>query len=281
MNNNKEAKRPLISIIINCFNGERFLKDTLKSVIEQTYKNWEIIFWDNQSKDKSKKIFLDFKDKRLKYFYAKKHTVLYEARNLAIKKAKGDLIAFLDTDDVWEKHKLAQQVPLFKKKDVAMTYSNIWISDTNLKRKKIHIKKMQSSGFIYDRLIENYNVPIISTIIRTKYLSKLKKKFDRRFSVIGDFELFLRISKKHKIAYIHAPLATYRLHKNNYSSLNKSREINEFQIWLNENKKHLNEKQFKSIKLRLNDRKFLYFKINGEYKKCFQTISEKNILGYL
>ena len=272
----KEIKKPLISIIINCFNGQQFLKDALMSVVNQTYKNWEIIFWDNQSRDKSKKIFLDFKDKRFKYFYAKKNTSLYKARNLAIEKAKGDYIGFLDVDDVWEKNKLALQAPVFRNKDIGMTYSNIWIGDSQLKRKKIHIKSNQKSGFIYDRLIENYNVPIISTLIRAKYLSKFKKKFDKRFSVIGDFEFFLRISKKYKIVYNHLPLATYRLHGNNYSSLNKSKEINEFETWLRENRKGLNKRQFKNIKMRLNDRKFLYFKINGEYKKCFRIITEKN-----
>ena len=56
--------KPLISIIINCFNGEKYLKDCLISVLNQSYTNWEVIFWDNQSSDNSKRIFLEFKDKR-------------------------------------------------------------------------------------------------------------------------------------------------------------------------------------------------------------------------
>ena len=90
---------PLISIIMNCYNGKQYLDQAIKSVINQTYKNWELIFWDNLSEDNSIKIFNKYKDSRLKLFSAAKHTLLYEARNLAFKKTKGDFIAFLDTDD--------------------------------------------------------------------------------------------------------------------------------------------------------------------------------------
>ena len=82
-------KQPLVSIIINCFNGEKYLHEALDSVITQTYNNWEIIFWDNQSIDKSAEIFKSYKDSRLKYYCAPSHTsILYEARNYALEKVK-------------------------------------------------------------------------------------------------------------------------------------------------------------------------------------------------
>ena len=75
---------------MNCYNGERFLKKTILSVLDQKYQNWELIFWDNQSKDGSKKILNLFKkDKRIKYYYAKSFSKLYKARNLAVQKCKG------------------------------------------------------------------------------------------------------------------------------------------------------------------------------------------------
>ena len=78
--------KSLVSIIMNCYNGSKYLDEALQSIINQTYKNWELIFWDNLSNDNSKEIFKKYNDKRFKYFLADKHTVLYEARNLAIKK---------------------------------------------------------------------------------------------------------------------------------------------------------------------------------------------------
>ena len=82
---------PLVSVIVNCYNGEKYVEFALQSVLAQTYANWELIFWDNQSKDQSAKIVNDFNDSRIKYFYAPRHTLLYEARNCAIEKAEGNL----------------------------------------------------------------------------------------------------------------------------------------------------------------------------------------------
>ena len=98
-------KKPLISIIINCYNGEKFLKNAIRSVLNQTYKNWEIIFFDNNSKDKSVKILKGFKDKRIKFYSTQNKNLLplYKARNLATQKAKGRFITFLDVDDTWKK----------------------------------------------------------------------------------------------------------------------------------------------------------------------------------
>ena len=90
----KHNKDQLVSIIMNCYNGERYLKKSIKSVINQSYKKWELIFWDNKSQDKSKKFILSFKDKRIRYFQASRFTSLYAARNLAIKQARGKFICF-------------------------------------------------------------------------------------------------------------------------------------------------------------------------------------------
>jgi glycosyltransferase involved in cell wall biosynthesis len=119
---NNYSNYPLVSVIVNCYNGETYLAEAVKSILEQTYKNFEVIFWDNQSKDKSAIIYKSFKDKRLKYYYAQKHTPLYDARNLAIKKSKGKFIAFLDTDDLWTKNKLYLQVLKLKNKRIVKIF---------------------------------------------------------------------------------------------------------------------------------------------------------------
>ena len=121
--------RPLISIIMNCFNGEEFLKYSIESIIKQSYSNWEIIFWDNKSTDGSSKIVASYKDQRIRYFSAKKHTNLGVARSYALKEAQGELIAFLDVDDKWMERKLEKQVNKFRNKDVAICYSNtLWFN---------------------------------------------------------------------------------------------------------------------------------------------------------
>ena len=111
-----EEQKGLVSIILNCYNGEKYLRYALDTVIEQNYNNWELIFWDNQSTDNSKKIFDSYKSEKFRYFYSKHHTTLYEARNQALKECKGEFIAFIDSDDTWEIDKLEKQIKLFKKK---------------------------------------------------------------------------------------------------------------------------------------------------------------------
>ena len=71
---------------MNSHNGEKFIERSIRSILNQTYKNWELIFWDNKSNDNSLKIINQFNDDRIKYFYSKNYDKLYKARNLALKK---------------------------------------------------------------------------------------------------------------------------------------------------------------------------------------------------
>ena len=112
----KKNKQPLVSIIINCFNGEKFLKKSINSAIKQTYKNIEIIFWNNNSTDNSQKIVSNCSDSRIRCFKSKKFLKLYEARNEAIKISKGKYISFLDVDDWWVPKKISDQIKLIEKK---------------------------------------------------------------------------------------------------------------------------------------------------------------------
>ena len=153
--NKQHNNQPLVSVIMNCYNSETYLKESIKSVLSQTYKNWELIFWDNRSEDKSSEIFKSYNDKRLKYYYAPKHTFLYEARNEAIKKCYGEFIAFLDTDDFWEKNKLELQIPLFNDSKVGVVYGNIFILNEKLNKKKILLKGKKPRGYILDDLLKN------------------------------------------------------------------------------------------------------------------------------
>ena len=103
----------LISVIVNYHNGEKYLENCIKSILNQDYKNLEIILWDNNSTDKSKAIVKKFSDTRVKYFYNNKKDSLYKARNKSILKSTGEFIAFLDSDDWWEKDYLSSRAQYF------------------------------------------------------------------------------------------------------------------------------------------------------------------------
>ncbi len=258
-------KEKLVSIILNCYNGEEYLKQALKSITDQTYKNWELIFWDNRSTDASKKIFDSFKNKKFKYFLSSRHTSLYEARNYAIKKSKGQFLSFLDADDMWEKNKLKLQIKLFKDKKVGVVYGNSLLLNEATKKKKKFINYTMKDGYIYNDLIERYNVGILTSMIRKSCLKNFKKIFDKRYNIIGDYDLFIRLSKKFKFKVIQDPVATYRIHTNNLSLLKKDLEIKELNHWLKVNKKTLKLSDYKKIKKKVKNLEYLNFK----FKKNF------------
>jgi glycosyltransferase involved in cell wall biosynthesis len=247
-------KKPLISIIMNCYNGEKYLKKSINSVINQSYKNWELIFWDNHSQDNSKKILLSFKDKRIKYFKSKKLLNLYNARNLAITKSIGTYICFLDTDDWWMKKKLQTQVNFINNnKKVNFIYSNLYIYNEIKKTKKIYINYSIPNGKITQILLNKYRVGMGTVMISRKCFKN--KKFNNNFNIIGDFDFFVSLSIKENFFYIEEPLTYYRIHVENYSK--------KLKIYTAELKKWLDTNSLKMSKLNLSLSriKIQYFKL--------------------
>ena len=259
-------KKPLVSVIMNCYNGENYLKESIQSVLNQNYKNWELIFWDNKSQDKSKKFFKEFRDKRLKYYCAKKFTNLYTARNLAIKKARGEIITFLDVDDFWLSKKLTKQVSFFKKnKNAELLYSNFF----NMKNffgfsfDSLKFKQILPSGFITGQLLNSYCIAWI-TVAMKKSLIK-KKIFNEKLDMISDFDFIINYSLKNKIFSIQEPLAKYRLHPNQLTRKNFFLQSEQFLKWYKSHKVKIKLRKFKKSKKFLD--KIIFFEKIVKYKK--------------
>ncbi len=211
---------PLVSIIMNCYNSDRYLKETLDSVFNQTYQNWEIIFWDNQSTDNSAKIIKSYQDKRIKYFYAPTHTSLGEARNLAIDKAQGEWIAILDCDDIWHQDKLQSAFLLLdqdKDKDhVALLYSKT--AYINEYGKVFDYFHEHYSGNIHDLLLKKGDFVFISSaIFKTDILNKVGK-IDTNLHYAEDYDLLLKVTKNHKALCVDQFHTYYRVHQNNLTN---------------------------------------------------------------
>ena len=266
----QSKEQPLISIIMNCYNGENYLKQSIESVLCQTYQNWELIFWDNKSKDESAKIFKSYNDKRLKYYFGLKHTFLYEARNEAIQKTSGKFIAFLDTDDFWEKDKLELQVPLFENTEVGVVYGNHYILNEKLNTKKIFLKK-KPKGFILDDLLKSYCTSLLTLIIRKSFLDKYKPPFDNSFHIMGDFDLMIRMSTKYKFDCVNKPIATARIHEKNQSLLKKDRQVSELKLWrmkMNKYPEIINNKNYSNIKNIINNLEIINFLMERDFKNA-------------
>ena len=225
-------KKKLISIIINCYNGEKYLSKTLSSILTQKYRNYEVIFINNCSVDSSEKIYKKIKDKRFRYFKTKKKVKLYEARNLALKKCKGDFISFIDTDDWWDKNFLSSRNKFFNSsKMYGFCYSNCHYYFENRGKFKVFSKQKLPSGFVLDKLLKNYFVNLGTIIIKKKLISFLK--FNPYYNIIGDYDFIIRSAKKFKGMGFQDKLVNIRIHQNNFSHNNRKMFYQEFKSWIN------------------------------------------------
>lgn len=255
---------PLVSIIINCYNSEAYLKETIDSVISQTYENWEIIFWDNQSKDRSSEIINSYNDQRIKYFYSETHTSLGCARNMALTKVSGELCKFLDADDVIYPNHLEKIVPLFESNSIGLVYTNsdIFYQDSGIKVP--NDKYVRESGDVFDCWLKNYEILLPTVTFRTSLLKQLDEWFDIRFSMVEEYDLFLRLSKICETKYLYECLGFWRRHS---SSLTFSRRSN----WLLE---------FKALKEKL-EKKFHDLEESGKLFEMQKRIDYLSFVEYL
>ena len=200
---------PAVSVIVNCRDGARYLREALDSVFAQTFSDWEVVFWDNLSTDGSAEIARSYGN-RVRYFKGGPLR-LYAARNRAIAESRGRYIAFLDTDDMWRPAKLELQVPLLDAApEVGLAYSNAEFFD-DAGRCRIRYGTEQSQGDIFRRILARYDLLLPSVMIRRSAYDACSG-FDESMEVAGDADLFLRICHRWKASYVHAVTARYREH---------------------------------------------------------------------
>ena len=273
-------KKNKVSVIINCLNGEKFLKQAINSVLKQDHQNLEIIFWDNHSTDDSIKQLKEIKTyRKIKLYESSKTIKLYNARNSAIKKATGKYIAFLDVDDTWEREKISSQVQRIEKENSDLIYSNHWILSRG--NKTLFRETKLPEGYITKEILLNYPIAI-STVLLKKNLFKKYGRFNDKYEIIGDFDFFFRLSKKIKISAIQKPLVTYRIHELNTSSVKLKLRLTEMNIWLKKNYKSLKQKNYllycENIKQRNKYLELSYYIKNKKYKLFFININSINSL---
>lgn len=243
-----------VSVIVNFHNGEKYLENCIKSILNQDYKNLEIILWDNNSTDKSKAIVKKFSDTRVKYFYNNKKDSLYKARNKSILKSTGEFIAFLDSDDWWEKEYLSSRAQYFSDDKVDFFYCNTNFYFDESKKKKIYKKYNLPDGKIFDALAKDYFIIISGVIFKKKIFTKTGM-FNENFNIIGDFDFLMKISKNFYAKATNLPLINYRFHEKNLSKLNSQMFYDEYKSWfetnLNISNNYLFEKNLRYFKKKL------------------------------
>ncbi|MGY5850391.1 glycosyltransferase family 2 protein [Salegentibacter sp. F14] len=211
--------KPLISIIIPTYNRADLLGETLASVLKQTYQNWECIIVDDGSEDDTKALVHSYKDNRIKYFY-KKHEERSQARNLGLSKANGDLIQFLDSDDILENTKLKRSLekisiesPEFKN-IVITNFRNFYDSSekTICPYCKLKNEYLNFNSILFEWEFK-FSIPIHCALIDKRLI--IDFKFPSQLSQKEDWFLWLHIFQdpKLKINFIDKPLVLQRLVK--------------------------------------------------------------------
>ena len=209
---------PLVSVIIPTYNRADYLKLALKSVLEQTYKNIEVIVADDGSTDNTAEVVADFNDPRIKYFYQKNTGLPAATRNLGLQEASGELIAFLDSDDMWLPKKLEIQVEyLHKHPEYFLVYSNAWIINENGVRDGLLLKSGSfKEGEIFEELVKTNFIPQLTILMKRDVFEKVGFLNEDPFIIAAeDYEYLLRVSLYYKIGFIKEPLAMYRKHSVN------------------------------------------------------------------
>ena len=208
-----------VSVLMNCFNSDRYLRVALESVLAQTYPCWELIFWDNQSTDGSAAIAQSYGDPRIRYFRAPEHTDLGQARGLALEKVTGEFVAILDCDDLWYPQKLERQMALVREMpEVGALFSGYdIISSTGVKRAQAKRRARARSGDVFDALLRQDFTPCWPTVVfRTVALQEAGPFAPLRY--VEDLEIMLRVAARWPFGYSEEHLAAYRVHDGQLST---------------------------------------------------------------
>lgn len=212
------AETPLVSVLINCYNSERYLAAALESVIGQSYQNWEVILWDNQSTDRTAAIAQGYGDGRIRYFRAPGHTPLGSARRQAIEKAWGEFVAILDSDDIWYPEKLRIQM----ERAAAMPNAGLIFSGYDVitadgtKTGDGRRRAPARSGEVFSALLtQEFTVCWPTVVFRKSALDQAGEFAPLRY--LEDLEIMLRIADRSPFAYCEQRLAAYRIHPNQES----------------------------------------------------------------
>lgn len=209
-------ERRLVSVIMPAYNSEVFISEAIHSVIQQSYPNWELLVVDDASSDNTEKIVkkLSAQDPRIKLLTNSKNSGTHYSRNIAIKAASGNFIAFLDADDQWKPEKLVKQLKVLSKPNVAACFSSYELM--NEKGENLH-KKVQSLPILhFEKLLKANYVGNLTGIYNVDILGKI---YCPEISKRQDWALWLKVIEEGgPMEGIPESLAIYRVRKNSIST---------------------------------------------------------------
>ncbi len=236
-----------VSILMNAYNAEKYLKEALDSIYNQTYTDWEIIFIDNCSTDSTKEI-VDNYDDKIRYYKTNSTISLGAARNFGLQYCNSDYLAFLDTDDIWLKNKLIAQIEVMDNDySFQLCYSGVIFIDD--KSKEIgSLVPVGKSGNVFGQQLTRYEINMQSVLVR----NNINLVFNVDLKHSPDYDLFMRITCEYKVFVTRKTLVKYRKLTNSLTSKNINVWGKEMEFTLNKlfkNNQQLKNRYKKEYKL--------------------------------
>lgn len=213
---------PKVSVVIPTYNCAKYLPETIDSVLNQTYRDFEIIVVDDGSADDTKTITQCYINKypdKIRYFY-QENKGPGAARNFGIKKSVGEYIAFQDADDLWLSTKLKKQVELLEQDaQIALVFSDM---QQRLGSEVLYKAFLIEKGY-YERIcggnlfleLTKINFIFTPTVVLRKNIFSRIEMFNENYKIGEDYDMWLRVAKDFKVALINEPLVIRRLHSSN------------------------------------------------------------------
>ena len=202
----------LVSVIMPSYNTAAYISASIKSVLAQTYSNWELIIVDDCSTDNTDAIVAGFKDARIKFFKNIKNSGAALTRNRALREAKGEWIAFLDSDDLWLPEKLERQIMFMKKNGYVFSYHQFEKIDEDSKKIGILVT---GPDIVSRKMMYNYCYPGCLTFMYNAKVTGLVQIKDIKKN--NDYAILLQLCKKANCYLLKENLAQYRIRKKSIS----------------------------------------------------------------
>jgi len=208
----------LVSVVIPAYNHAHFLKEALKSVIDQTYTHWEAIIIDNHSTDDTKSVVNGYKDPRIKLMQIHNNGVIAASRNKGIQNARGQWVAFLDSDDWWHPEKLERSIEVLNEGAQVVCHGEQWVRNGTVIR-TVKYRPHETASYRYLLFRKNRLSTSATTVARDCLIRVGGFTEDRRAIGVEDYHLWLKLAKAEcKLKFIEQVLGYYRLYGSSQSS---------------------------------------------------------------
>lgn len=207
---------PTVSVLIPCYNGARYVEAAVRSALQQTHADLEVVVVDDGSSDASAQVLQSITDLRLRYFH-QDNRGLAATRNRLLELAAGEFVAFLDQDDLWMSERLARQLELFRgRPQLALAYADCQVIDAEgrllgrwSQRNRFH------RGDVFEELLQVNFIPLPTVTMRAAVCREVGPF--QSYKISEEYDLFLKCAARYEVDYVEEPLACYRIHSGQFS----------------------------------------------------------------